>query len=234
MESFKNKITLYDFFGYVIPGTMILLIIWCMLLSSDISQFSDFIANGFIESSIFFLASYFVGTMIHEISYFIERYYLRKKWNGMPSVRVLKITDNTYNDVVKNKIYVHAMSKLGVEVVTDRDLQHIFNLMKIAVMKEKQYDDCERFNALYGMYKSFFTTSVIISIIVCIKTIYTIINYGISETIVLVFIFLATLFMSFLMEHRTKRFGKYYVKKVIDTYQLLELTNVEDSENDKV
>lgn len=84
MKSLFDKLGLYDYLGFIIPG--LLGVLAAQVLYNDIFQlpFPLKIHDGFVDSIIFVAISYFIGVIMHEISQFVQEKLLKCDLGGIP------------------------------------------------------------------------------------------------------------------------------------------------------
>jgi hypothetical protein len=221
MNSLFDKLGIYDFLGYIIPG--FLGILATKVLYEDILRlpFPLKIDNGFINSIIFIVISYFVGIIMHEISQLTQEKILKRIWNGFPSERFLLKDDKICSITEKEDYYAIAQEAFHIErgSYNKEKSQLVFDRFRTALQIAGKDERSQLFNTHYGMYRNFSTGTLL-----CFLTYF---SYSIIYVFNLIayktrisndysFILTGVIFLLFtlLLFRRTKRFGETYVKYV--------------------
>mgnify|MGYP000985475016 FL=1 len=115
MKSLFDKLGIYDFLGFIIPG--LLGILSAQVAYKDIFHlpFPLKLDDGFINSFIFIAISYFIGIIMHEISEFVQEKLLKRIWGGFPSERFLLEDDKTCPEIEKESYYALAKEAFQIE-----------------------------------------------------------------------------------------------------------------------
>jgi hypothetical protein len=212
MSSFFSKLNLYDFLGYIIPGSLIVLI-----LNSFFENVLDtnFILNvndgSIVETTSFIILSYFIGILMHELSQIIEKYFLKKIWGGFPSERFLLDNDEKYSEEFKNELKKVIESKYNIKLNNTRKKnQEAFNLIYSKVQKLDGNDKIQLFNTIYGMCRSLFSGVIVSSVFYIIKFF---IEYGENNMVNMTYIMLFVS-ASYLLYRRSTRFSKRFADYV--------------------
>jgi len=221
MKSLFDKLGIYDFLGFIIPG--FLGILAAQVIYKDILRisFPMQLNDGFIDSVILVVISYFVGVIMHELSQIVQERLLKRLWGGFPSERFLLEDDKICSKIEKQSYYDLAKEVFQIEEgeYDKEKSQLVFDRFRTALQLTGKDKWLQLFNTYYGMYRNFSTGSL-----VCFITyfIYTIIywfkrivykvriadDYSFMVTCIVFFIFTLILF------RRTRRFGETYVKYV--------------------
>lgn len=220
MKSIFDKLGLYDFLGFIIPG--FLGIFAAQVLYADIFHlpFPLKLDDGFINSIVFIAISYFVGVIMHEISQFVQEKLLKRLWGGFPSEKFLLDNDKTCSKIEKESYYALAKESFQIEEgeYDKEKSQLVFDRFRTALQLAGKDERSQLFNTYYGMYRNFSTGSLVCFLtyflyaIVCVFKLIAykvrIDNYSFLVTGGIFLIFTLILF------RRTRRFGETYVKYV--------------------
>lgn len=235
MEKAFDKLSLYDFFGYIIPG---FLGIWALSVFFNEILGVNFISmtdQGFIKSVLFLGMSYYVGVILHEISEWLQENVYKKIWKGMPSERFLMDDDSKYS--LEFKLRLKEMIKIKYNLLlnnTSKTNQEAFNLMYSEIQSLGKDYKIQLFNALYGMCRNFIAGTILCIIIFLTKSLIITIKLGINQTLdnyVYVLIFVLALL---LLSRRLKRFGERFTDYVIrDSYNYFVANNSHKLEGEK-
>jgi hypothetical protein len=211
MNSFFNKLSIYDLLGYIIPGSLIILVLNDFFTNVLNEKFIIDISNGtIVESIVFVIISYFLGTIIHELSQIIEKYIFKKIWGGFPSEKFLLKDDKKYSVEFKNKMISLIESEYDIHLDNTKNKnQEAFNLIYSTVQKLDGKDKIQLFNTIYGMCRSLFSGVIVIIPFylfrVCLKSGDYVVN--------LVYIVIFSL-SSYLLFRRCKRFSERFADYV--------------------
>ena len=171
MEKLIDKLSLYDFFGYFIPG---LLGTWAInVFFTDVLCIDFFVKleEGFLNSIIFIAMSYYIGVILHETSECFQKYLFRPLWKGLPSEKFLQDNNTKYSAEIKALIKNMIKEKFGIEVDNSPiKNQEVFNLVYSSLQKGGKDEKVQLFNALYGMYRNFFAGTILCIIVFFIKS----------------------------------------------------------------
>lgn len=221
MKSLFDKLGLYDFLGFIIPG--FLGILAADVFYKDILHlpFPLNLNDGFINSIIFIAISYFIGIIMHEVSQVIQEKLLKKIWGGLPSERFLLESENICSKIEKESYYALAKEAYQIDISTcDKEKsQLIFDRFRTALQLAGKDERSQLFNTYYGMYRNFSTGSLLCFLVYILYTIiylFNLIFYNTKITNDYSFIVTGIAFFIFtlLLFRRTRRFGDTYVKYV--------------------
>lgn len=220
MDKVFDKLSLYDFFGYIIPG---FLGVWALsILFNDVLHISFLLINdqGFINSIIFIGISYFIGVLLHEFSEWLQNNIYKKIWKGMPSEKFLLDDNHKYSANFKKNIKDMINEKYNIILCNDSKInQEVINLLYSELQASGKDYKVQLFNALYGMYRNFIAGSILCVLVFCAKAIVTIVNLGCInalDSIIYAFVFIIAVLI---LSRRLKRFGERFTDYVIrDSY----------------
>jgi len=163
MKSLFDKLGIYDFLGFIIPG--LLGILSAQVVYKDIFHlpFPLKLDDGFINSFIFIAISYFIGIIMHEISEFVQEKLLKRIWGGFPSERFLLEDDKTCPEIEKESYYALAKEAFQIEEgkYDKEKSQLVFDRFRTALQLAGKDERSQLFNTYYGMYRNFSTGSLI-------------------------------------------------------------------------
>ena len=226
MQKTIEKFSLYDFFGYIIPG---FLGVWALngFFSILKINFLAFDNEDFINSVLFIGISYFVGFILHEVSEWFQSIFYKKLWKGMPSEKYLLDTDSKYSTDFKAKLKIMIKTKYNIEQINSPQIcQEVFNLLYSELQAKGKDNKAQLFNAIYGMCRNFIAATMLCIILFVTQSIIIIINLGIlqnTENFAYLFVFIVSLLI---LSRRLKRFGERFADYVIrDSYNLFKETN---------
>lgn len=213
MEKILDKLSLYDFFGYLIPGILVLLSMIIFLM--DVFSFKLIIPfnNEFVKTVLFITFSYYIGVITHEISEIIQEYIMKLKWGGLLSERFLNDNNEKYSCDFKIKLKDAILKEYGVDLGSaDRKInQEVFNLIYSKTQEMEGKDRIQLFNTLYGMYRNFFAGTFLCLLLYFIKSIVEFNTPNFINDIVIVAILLIS---CSLLLRRCKRFSDRFADYV--------------------
>jgi len=221
MKSLFDKLGIYDFLGFIIPG--LLGILSAQVAYKDIFHlpFPLKLDDGFINSFIFIAISYFIGIIMHEISEFVQEKLLKRIWGGFPSERFLLEDDKTCPETEKESYYALAKEAFQIEEgkYDKEKSQLVFDRFRTALQLAGKDERSQLFNTYYGMYRNFSTGSLICFLtyfIYSIVFVFNLVVYKVKITNDYSFIVTDIVFLIFtlILFRRTRRFGETYVKYV--------------------
>jgi hypothetical protein len=171
----EDKLNLYDFLGYLIPGTAVVLSIY--LLLRDIQVITEPIEIGSLgDSLIVLIIGYFMGHVIQAFGHKIEQFYL-KRWGGWESLKLLGQDDKTYTATLKGKILAAAQDVFGVEVDPEkpekeqrRQKQDLFNLCYSLVIQKGVAPHTPIFHGIYALYRGIVAT-IYLGVVLCVVSV---------------------------------------------------------------
>lgn len=212
MNSIFNKLNLYDFLGYIIPGSLIITILNDFFVKNLNVDFIFEVNDGnIIDVFLFIIISYFFGILIHELSQIVEQYFFKRVWNGFPSEKYLLDNCDKYSKEFKNELKKTIKSKFDITLNNTKEKnQEAFNLIYSKVQKLEGNDRIQLFNTIYGMCRSLFTGSIFGSALYITKLI---IEWGKNDLANFTYILLF-LVSSYLLYRRSTRFSKRFADYV--------------------
>lgn len=221
MKSMLDKLGIYDFLGYIIPGFFGILAAKVIYLDILKIKFPIDLSNTFIDSIIFLVIAYFSGVIMHEISQVIQELILKKIWGGFPSERFLLKADKQCSDIEKAQYYKLAKDAFGIDDCdyTKEKSQLVFDKFRIALQIAGKDERSQLFNTYYGMYRNFSAGCFVCFLVYLIYTLYFGINLlfwktWLTNDFSFVVNGLISLVFSVILFRRTRRFGETYVKYV--------------------
>ncbi len=221
LKSVFDKLGLYDFLGYIIPGFLGILAMQIFYENILNISFPLILDDSLINSIVFVAISYFSGVIMHEISQFVQEKVLKKIWKGMPSEKFLLKADSVCSINEKKSYYSIANDAFGIndEEYDKEKSQLVFDRFRTALQQAGKDERSQLFNTYYGMYRNFstgtlicFLAYLIYSVIVLINIIFFKVN--IAKDISYIVNGLAFLSFTLILFRRTRRFGETYVKYV--------------------
>jgi len=155
----ETKFNFYDFVGYVIPGALLLgLLYWASISFFALPLTVKVDSIG--ESILFVASSYFAGHLVQALGNVLEAREV-KKWGGWYSVQFLRDSDTHYTPQFKREIKRIAEKMFGLSpeaettnsVSKDKRYQEIFNLCYALIVQEGAATHTEIFNGIYSLYR---------------------------------------------------------------------------------
>lgn len=220
MESIFDRLRKYDLFGYLFPGMLVLLALENWLVHVfDISEMP--FSNDFLNVIVFFLCSYFIGTLVGEISHIKI---INTVFGVLPSAKALvnqtKESSAIFSVEEKEMYYKLAKENFGINC-EDRDekkSQQIFEKFLTAVQFEGKDEKPQLHDAYYGMYRNVTVGSILIFILY-ITSAFILYRKGFNvfDTSMII-ILIVSFFSAVLFYIRTRRFARKYVKYVFRVY----------------
>lgn len=221
MENLINKLNIYETFGFLVPGFLVVLVLSIFYTSLGIKTPIN-IDNSFLFILIIFVISYYIGILMHELSEIIQ-IKLKKDWKGFPSERILVKEDLSIikNQKEKQDYYEIAQKDFGINVnpTSHSDSDLVFHRFRSALINQNKYESSNIFNVQYGLYRNFLAVSLS-----CFTIFYIlIVKNALNGVIFIDNIFncghmILFCFFSLLLIRRVRRFGEYYVKAVFRGY----------------
>ncbi|ATW26578.1 hypothetical protein [Candidatus Formimonas warabiya] len=219
MDKLIDKLSLYDFFGYIIPGFLGTWALNVFFVETLQVNFIFKLDVGFINSVLFVAISYYIGVLLHELSELLQEHFFKRIWKGLPSERFLVDSDNKYSTEFKASLKKMIESKFGLIVGNDnKKSQEAFNLIYSGLQGAGKDEKAQLFNSLYGMYRNFFAGTVMCLLVFLIKGFVLVCRenwQSLFESFLYAFLFLlATLTLM----RRLRRFGERLADYVIRDY----------------
>lgn len=174
----QSKFNFYDFVGYVIPGALILLLLyWFILGFFNLELLIKVTSIG--ESLLFLAASYFLGHLIQALGNLIEKKQV-EKWGGWFSEQFLRDDNEYYTPEFKSKLKECAQEIFGLslnsssedEQIKKNKRQETFSLCYSLVVQEDAAIHTEIFNGIYSLYRGLLASvwvGVVVSGIISLK-----------------------------------------------------------------
>lgn len=227
-----NKINLYEFSAYLVPGTIFLFFINVGLNLYGFN--TDIFRTNIVVDSIFaFVLFYFSGLLLHELSNLYQHYELLKIIGGFPSKQFLQKECRLICEDDKKICWRLAKKHLFLDI----NLRHnnkVELVSKISSYSQIIYEkfreslkndyansdvinQAEVFNNHYGMYRTLITMSLCLIVYFgCISTLACITK---SDSLIFsILLMLSFYFSSKILSVRLKRFANYHVKGIITQY----------------
>ncbi len=162
-----SRFNFYEFVAVIMPGIFSL---WAAATVTNAPFLRRLVLTpgGLTETSVLIVVGYVTGLIL--ISGRITQRFLLWRWGGFPSARWLLPTDRTFSQKYKTEFALAVKEKFGVdptnggaepEQATLKRNQEIFFRCYRAV--EKVSEMPQTFVAQYGLYRSLFTTFVLLS-----------------------------------------------------------------------
>lgn len=150
-----QKLTLYDLFGYTLPGVIALL-----LYSGDLSYLADNLTMGGIVLLI--VLGYAAGVMITELAECLE--YLLKKMLGENKIneywqkvcKVYAITDVKLNDALQKAKLIQSAQNDSVDVIARRYMTYMYS----EIQADPQYNRLHNYASAELLYKNMAVAAV--------------------------------------------------------------------------
>lgn len=217
MDSFVDKLGLYDAIGVFLSGTIVTLI--CKYLNIyDI--YSKSISNNNVMDIInILLICYVIGLVLQEISSFLEKKIFHFRDNA--STNFL----NYGNDVISNPLELQKLRNMAKEILKDefikenytkQECEFVFIYCKTFLEIKKKNEKENRINSLYAMSRSLTLALLVVLVL------YIAINEASFEINFFLPIFIMILLIC-LFYRRCERFSKYRVRVILRQYYLLKL-----------
>jgi len=156
-----SRFSFYDFLGYIIPGTILLLAV--VYWAESVVDF-DLLTLGSIsdlgQTALFLAVAYLVGHLMQAFGRLIETHEV-KRWGGYFSVQFLRPDDTNYTEGFKAKLLRAIHDTFSLDPVenppddTTRDarLQEMFNICYTFVVQRGIAQHAEIHNATYGFFR---------------------------------------------------------------------------------
>lgn len=170
----QDKLTLYDFLGFIIPGTLCLLLFYWFLISF-LSYPISLSLSSIGDSILFLVVSYSMGHIVQSLGNRLE-YKLIDKWGGWYSDTILENNNDHYTNEFKTNIKEYIQNRFNLSYDVENEEQQlirkneIFNLCYSTILQENMAPHTEIFNGHYGLYRGLLTVSWIGFIIAIITT----------------------------------------------------------------
>lgn len=221
MKAVFDKLGLYDLLGFIIPGFLGILSIQVLYIDIFKLPFPIKVDDGFINSVVFIATSYYFGVIMHEISEFVQEKLIKRIWGGLPSEKYLLKSDKTCSEKEKESYYDLAQEVFQIKKGDyDKEKSHlVFNKFLATLQSAEKDERAQLFNTYYGMYRNFFTGSLMCFIAYFAYFISCLFNkFILKEVITDDFSFIVTgivfLIFSLILLRKTRRCGETYVKYV--------------------
>jgi len=193
------KLTLYDWLGYLIPGTILLTCIYYVLKGTEFLNGFNFDQN-FINGFIFFTMAYFSGHVIHSIAnYTIDLF----SFGGYPPKEYfIKKFQNDLNTNQIDAISMILVNKFNIKPGENKidDLKNNYWLCYANVVEMKEDSLTQTFLNLTGFYRGSSISAILSSIILITK------SFLVPDNMSFIALGIVLLISSFLLFLRTKRF----------------------------
>lgn len=232
MQNIFEKFHTYDIVAYLIPGIFtVCYVCYGMHLMYLIPQK---MVNNFITDSVaFFVISYYVGIIIHEISYLLQKYELYRLWEKPYSQKLLHKNCNVLNNMDIQKGWKILKEDFGIDIKLrfknikdlskkiDEYSQILYErcreCLKYEYKNYRKLDQAEIFNIHYGLARNLLASTLIAIIYFSIVTIYIYMN-KLPFFILSIVIMLLSYIFTKLLYHRAQKYAIYHVRNVIILY----------------
>lgn len=215
-KEFFAKLSIYDVFGYIIPGFLGLYAIDLLATSLFGSPIKLESPNQVILTTIYLSGALFLGVVLHEFSQILEERIYKPIWGGFPSQRFLNADNKKYSGQMKENLKNAAKELFAVEVNDNNPdyAQQIFNLFYSRLQALGKDSNAQVFNAQYGMIRNFIAGTVLILISLIVSAIAYITKHAAfpkTETA----LFLLGVIILLILSRRLKRFGERFADYII-------------------
>ena len=216
MNSIIEKITLYDFFGYLIPGSVFMSLLLVRLIqelgSDGLTDLKDFKSQ---LTVLFLLWSFLSGLILSElarvISDFVDKRGLKDRY-----VNSVKKTANIDGSMLKEAIKKSKLVENG-DLIQNTDLLNYLPMIYGTVQSDEKYKRLHNYASSETMYKNL-TAAVLLGGIPEILFLPQKLQCGIIAGIVVVWIFSVILLMRRYYRFRIKK-SAYSLIWFIEKYQ---------------
>lgn len=232
MQNIFERLHTYDIVAYLIPGVFtICYICFGMHLMHLIPE--RLTSNLITDSIMFFVMAYYLGIIIHEMSYRLQKIELHRLWGKPYSKKLLHKNCNVLNDIdIKNgwKILKEDFSidiNLRFKNTTDLDkkideysqilYERCRECLKYEYKNYRKLDQAEIFNIHYGLARNLLASTLIAIIYFSVVTIYIYINKLPFFILSIVLMLLSYIFAKLLYQ-RAQKYAIYHVRNVIILY----------------
>jgi len=217
------KLTLYDWLGYLIPGTILIVSIYLVIKDTKVFNDSYFkIDSGFINGFLFFCLAYLIGHIVHSIANFTidllpyGDYAPQKYFNNNLSQDFNSSQIQIINDILKKKF--------GIQIGDNKEeeLKNNYWLCYTYVIENKPDSLSQTYLNLNGFYRGSSVSTLMASLIFFIKSI--------LACNCALFLFLGSILLIFsvLLYLRARRFKIFLTRTVY-----LDFLSLNKKDNDK-
>ena len=155
-----NKFNFFDIYGYFIPGTVFLVLLWFPFgLTMEADDFKQFIESISVTSAaLFIVLAYVSGHLLWSIGLaaFPHKFPDKKGQRRFPSERMLE--DDTFPDEVRQKLCDAIHNQFGLKVSVSKDKVNVrfnaFMLCRDTLIQQKKASYPEQFEGMYAMNRA--------------------------------------------------------------------------------
>lgn len=215
-KEFWAKLSIYDIFGYIIPGFLGLYAIDLLTTSFFGNPIKLETPNQVILTTVYLSGALFFGIVLHEFSQILEEWVYKPIWRGFPSQRFLNSDNEKYSYQMKENLKNAAKEIFDFNVDdNDPDLsQQIFNLFYSKLQALGKDGNAQVFNSQYGMIRNFIAGTVLMMASLIISAIVYIAKHATFPTTEIYF-FLMGVIILIILSRRLKRFGERFTDYII-------------------
>ncbi|OKZ75554.1 MAG: hypothetical protein BHV87_05735 [Clostridiales bacterium 36_14] len=221
MNSALDKVGVYDFFGVLLSG-MIVIVVSCCLDLPLINLIAN-VENDIVNAILFLVGSFFLGLVLQEISSVLDK----KVFKFRENARCKFLNDE--NKIIGNELELKSFRELANKILNksnddqvynETENEYVFYLCKTFLETHEKCDKANKINSLYAMSRS-----LIISMPLCLSAYY---RYNIKlfsfsrQDLVVTFIMAM---LTVIFYKRAKRFAAYRVRVILRQYKILNEKN---------
>jgi hypothetical protein len=219
MEIKNLKASIYDIFGYFLPGLLVMFVLILLFLNYNVKYlFEEIKRLSTTEIMLAIIIAYIIGHLIQSISNILENIFLKlpflKYISGAPSYQYLSESNKFYSDEFKKLIINAAKEIFKSENLKEKEL---FNLCYSLILQKGETYRIELFVSLYGFYRGLSYSCLISSILFFIYH---------NFILAIAFVIFTILFLQ-----RYKRFKSYFEDYVYRDFYIYYVTNYKNSKN---
>ncbi len=205
-KQFVEKLNLYDFLGFLLPGMVVLYPLYLTLNCLVGINFSFIPQASILITLIILVLGYLTGHIIAGLANVFEVWRNKKKFNGYPSDMLLR----------KDKEYIQRFKRNVKEYfgLSDNTKENLFSLAYGFLVQNAVPGHYNIFNALYGLYRGLAFACLIVALLSTIL-LFKQIQVPIAWTLLLFAITCGWVFLN-----RYDRFGNYFAIDVVRGFNI--------------
>ena len=232
MQNIFEKFHTYDIVAYLIPGIFTVCYVCYGMHLIDLIPLDS--KNNLITDSVaFFIILYYIGIVIHEISYRMQKLELHRLWKKPYSKMLLHKDCDILNMVDKRKGWDILKEDFGIKIdlrtknlvelneKIDNYSQILYERCRECLKYEyknfRKLDQEEIFNIHYGLARNLLASTLIAIVFFAVIAIYIHINQLPFFTLSVILMLISYIFAKLLYQ-RAQKYAIYHVRHVIILY----------------
>lgn len=223
----EAKLTLYDILAIVIPGGLLLIVIFSIAWAMGV-RWPEELAQSLTGTTVFLILTYFVGQFLQAVGNWYESKFLKVRWDGFPSTRFLRNSDDHFSQKYKDILFTKIDNMFGISLVandseseiTDKHRIEAFRLCYSYIVERKLATQALSMNTTYGLFRGLVVTCGLCTLLFLCLAVILYLEYKITNSATNVSLSLSATFLVLakVFDVRLKQRGELFADKVYQSF----------------